>query len=60
MTQTDWLYQNNNRMMGGGNVKQGLVPQATAFFGMRLKTNLNHGRNNLSGNQYPGVQFYVG
>ena len=53
------LNQNNKKIYGGGNVKQGLVPSGTKFYGMRLKTNLNRARNG-SGNAckaYDGVCF---
>ena len=52
------LDQNNKKLYGGGNIKQGIMPSATAFFGMRLKTNLNATRNGgTSGNPYDGVCF---
>ena len=38
------LNQNNKKIYGGGNVKQGLVPSGTKFYGMRLKTNLNRAK----------------
>ena len=52
------LDQNNKKIYGGGNVKQGLVPSGTKFYGMRLKTNLNRARNSAGpGNPYAGVRF---
>jgi len=52
------LDQNNKKIYGGGNVKQGLVPSGTKFYGMRLKTNLNRARNSAGpGNPYDGVRF---
>jgi len=52
------LNQNNKKIYGGGNVKQGIVPSATKFYGMRLKTNLNAARNGgTSGTPYHGVCF---
>ena len=52
------LNQNNKKIYGGGNVKQGIVPSATKFYGMRLKTNLNAARNGgTSGTPYDGVCF---
>jgi hypothetical protein len=57
-TKLKLLNQNNKKMSGGGNVKQGIVPAATKFYGMRLKTNLNAARNNgASGAPYDGVCF---
>ena len=57
-TKLKLLNQNNKKMSGGGNVKQGIVPAATKFYGMRLKTNLNAARNNgASGAPYYGVCF---
>ena len=56
MTRLRLLNKNNKKASGGGNVKQGIVPKATAFMGMRLKTNLNAARNTLvSGTPYDGV-----
>jgi hypothetical protein len=56
MTRLTLLNRNNKTASGGGNVKQGMVPKATAFMGMRLKTNLNRARNSLvSGTPYDGV-----
>lgn len=41
MTQTKYLNMSNKKMMGGGNVKQGSNPLATAHFGFypHLKRN---------------------
>ena len=57
---TNWnlLNQNNKKIYGGGNVKQGLVPSGTKFFGMRLKTNLNRAKNGADAcKAYDGVCF---
>ena len=52
------LNQNNKKIYGGGNVKQGLVPSGTKFFGMRLKTNLNRAKNGADAcKAYDGVCF---
>jgi hypothetical protein len=53
------LNQNNKKISGGGNVKQGIVPSGTKFYGMRLKTNLNRARNGAGkiNKAYDGVCF---
>ena len=61
MNQVKFLYFDNKKMSGGGNVKQGLVPSGTGQITMPLRPRQRRARYNLKGTSDPytavGVTF---